>query len=85
MSRLRHGYTNRTSRDGRGTVEKRYEGPDATDRAEHKVRVSLLPLGCRQTAMIDRCSGSAAYVEHFGPPDVTERCSRLRLTEGWQE
>jgi hypothetical protein len=34
VSRLRHGYTNRTSRDGQGTVEKRYDGPDAATRAE---------------------------------------------------
>ena len=36
MSRLRHGYTNRTRRVGPDVIEKRYEGPDARDRLERE-------------------------------------------------
>jgi len=36
MSRLRHGYTNRTRRAGPGLIEKRYDGPDARDRLERE-------------------------------------------------
>lgn len=38
MSRLRHGYTNRTRRLPAGVVEKRYDGADARDRSRREYR-----------------------------------------------
>lgn len=38
MSRLRHGYTNRTCRLTAGAVEKRYDGADAGDRSRCEYR-----------------------------------------------
>lgn len=38
MSRLRHGYTNRTRRLTAGVVEKRYDGADAGDRSRREYR-----------------------------------------------